>query len=111
MLVVDEHRTMGSSPEILGQLKSTILRDRNHPCFILWSLGNEEHAIQGMDVGARIAATMARLVGRLDPTRPVTLATNGDWGSQVSQIMDVQGCNYVVCGGATSSTLTLQISP
>jgi beta-galactosidase len=100
MLVVDEHRMMGSSPQILGQLKSLILRDRNHPSVILWSLGNEEHAIQGTDVGARIAATMKRLVRRLDPTRPVTLAMNGAWGSQVSQIMDVQSCNYIACGDA-----------
>jgi beta-galactosidase len=100
MLVVDEHRMMGSSPEILGQLESLILRDRNHPSIILWSLGNEEHAIQGTDVGARIAATMKRLVKRLDPTRPVTLAMNGDWGSQVSQVVDVQGCNYIKCGDA-----------
>jgi beta-galactosidase len=100
MLVVDEHRMMGSSPEILGQLESLILRDRNHPSVILWSLGNEEHAIQGTDVGARIAVTMKRLVNHLDPTRPVTLAMNGDWGSQVSQVVDVQSCNYIKCGDA-----------
>jgi len=100
MLVLDEHRMMGSSPELLGQLENLVRRDRNHPCVILWSLGNEEHAIQGTEVGARIAATMKRLVRRLDPTRPVTLAMNGDWGGPVSQVVDVQGCNYIACGDA-----------
>ena len=100
MLVMDENRMMGSSPESLKQLKSLILRDRNHPCVILWALGNEEMIVQGTEVGARIAATMKRLVKRLDPTRPITLAMNGSWGSQVSQIMDVQGCNYIHCGDA-----------
>ena len=98
MLVIDENRMMGSSPELLGQLESMILRDRNHPSVILWCLGNEEHVIQGTEVGARISSTMKRLVKRLDPSRSVTLAMNGEWGSVVSLIMDVQGCNYIRCG-------------
>src|SRR6266849_5874138 len=40
MLVMDEHRKMGTSPELLGQLERLVLRDRNHPSVILWSLGN-----------------------------------------------------------------------
>ncbi|MBN1457666.1 MAG: beta galactosidase jelly roll domain-containing protein, partial [Sedimentisphaerales bacterium] len=51
MLVIDEHRLMGTTPEILGQLKRLILRDRNHPSVILWSLGNEEWAIEGNITG------------------------------------------------------------
>jgi len=98
MLVVDENRMMGSSPEALSQLKSMVLRDRNHPSVILWCLGNEEHVIQGTDTGARIVSTMKHLVKRLDPTRPVTVAMNGDWGSPVSLVCDVQGCNYIRCG-------------
>ena len=100
MMVLDEHRMMGSSPEILGQLESLILRDRNHPSVIVWCLGNEEHIIQGSEVGARIATTMKRLVNSLDPTRPITTAMNGSWGSTFSLIMDVQGCNYIACGDA-----------
>jgi len=98
MLVIDENRMVGSSPEILGQLESMILRDRNHPSVILWCLGNEEYHIQGTEVGARICSTMKRLVKRLDPSRSVTLAMNGEWGSKVSLIMDVQGCNYLRLG-------------
>ena len=98
MLVLDEQRMMGSSQEILSQLEGLILRDRNHPSVLLWCLGNEEHTIQGTDVGARIVRTMKHVVKRLDPTRLVTTAMNGSWGSAVSLINDVQGCNYIRCG-------------
>ena len=95
MLVMDETRRMESTPEGLAQLESILLRDRNHPSIILWSLGNEE-PLQGSDAGGRIVTTMKRLVRKLDPTRPVTIAMNGDWGSPVSQTVDVQGCNYFI---------------
>lgn len=98
MLVMDEQRLMGSSAEILGQVERMILRDRNHPSIILWSLGNEEHMIQGTEVGARIAATMKRTIKRLDPTRPVTAAMNASWGQGFSTVVDVQGCNYMRWG-------------
>jgi beta-galactosidase len=99
MLVMDEHRKMGASPEILGELERLILRDRNHPSVILWSIGNEEFAIQGTEVGAQVAAAMRDVVRRLDPTRPVTVAMNGGWGRGFSTVIDVQGCNYFRSGG------------
>ena len=97
MLVMDENRLLNSSPEYLGQLEEMILRDRNHPSVILWSLANEEN-LQGADTGRRIATTMKRAVRRLDPTRPITQAMNGAWGKGVSDVVDVQGCNYIACG-------------
>ena len=104
MLVLDEQRMMGSSREILSQLESLILRDRNHPSVFMWSLGNEEMSIQGTDVGARIITTMKRVAKRLDPTRLVTVADNnaspmnGSWGSEFSLVSDVLGFNYFRCG-------------
>jgi beta-galactosidase len=95
MLVMDETRRMDSTPDGMAQLESILLRDRNHPCVILWSLGNEE-PLQGSEAGARIISSMKRLVRKLDPTRPVTLAMNGEWGSQASQELDVMGCNYFI---------------
>jgi len=94
MLVMDETRTMGSSPEVLQQLESMVLRDRNHPCIIMWSLGNEEGAIQGNDSGLRIGKTMLRTVKNLDSTRPVTMAMNGGYGKGMTDIVDIQGFNY-----------------
>ena len=101
MLVLDEQRMSGSSTEILSQLESIILRDRNHPSVFLWSMGNEEMNIQGTDVGARILTIMKRVIKRLDPTRLVTIAdnnVNSSWGSEYSLVCDVQGCNYFRLG-------------
>ncbi|MEO6993129.1 MAG: beta-galactosidase GalA [Lacunisphaera sp.] len=94
MLVIDENRLMGTSPEQLGQLEAMIRRDRNHPSVILWSLGNEEWAIEGNILGARIAASMQRFVRRLDPTRLDTVAISGGWGG-ISTTIDVAGFNYI----------------
>jgi beta-galactosidase len=97
MLVMDENRHLSSSPEGLSDLESMILRDRNHPCIILWSMANEE-PLQGTDAGARIVTTMNALTRALDPTRPTTTAMNGDWGGAFSLAHDVQGCNYSIQG-------------
>ena len=40
MLVMAEPRAFGSSPYALDQIHSLVERDRNHPCVILWSIGN-----------------------------------------------------------------------
>jgi beta-galactosidase len=93
MLVMDETRHLDSSPQGLFELDSLLRRDRNHPCIFLWSLGNEE-PIQKTDAGGRIAASLKRLVHRLDPTRQVTQAMNGGWGGLNSDVLDVQGFNY-----------------
>jgi beta-galactosidase len=95
MLVMDETRHLDSSPQGLFELESLLRRDRNHPCIFLWSLGNEE-PIQKTDAGGRIAASLKRLVHRLDPTRQVTQAMNGGWGGLNSDVLDVQGFNYSI---------------
>ena len=94
MLVLDETRMMSSSEEALSQFGRLIRRDRNHPCVIAWSIGNEEWRVQGAERGALIAADMKRLARQLDPTRLVTEAMNGDWGKGLSDVVDIQGFNY-----------------
>ncbi len=93
MMVMDETRMFSSEPEGLSQLARLIRRDRNRPCVVLWSIGNEEPE-QGTPRGARIAASMKRLARRLDPSRPVTEAMNYGWGYGLSEVVDVQGFNY-----------------
>ena len=93
MLVIDETRMMSSDDEGVSQLSRMIRRDRNHPCVILWSLGNEEPQ-QGTARGARVANAMKRLANRLDPTRPCTVAMDKDWGEGITPVLDVVGFNY-----------------
>jgi beta-galactosidase len=94
LLVLDENRLMGPSPEQMGQLESMIRRDRNHPSVIIWSLGNEEWAIEGNIKGARITASMQAFAHRLDPTRRTTVANSGGWGG-TSTVIDLVGYNYI----------------
>jgi beta-galactosidase len=96
MLVLDETRMMCSTPEGLSQLERMIRRDRNHPSVIMWSLGNEEWAVQGEERGRRIVESMRRLAHRLDPSRPITVAMDSGYsnGKGVPRVVDVQGFNY-----------------
>ena len=96
MLVLDETRMMASSEEGISQFSRLIRRDRNHPCVVAWSIGNEEWRVQGLEKGALIAAAMKRVARQLDPTRLVTEAMNGDWGKGLSAVVDIQGFNYFV---------------
>jgi beta-galactosidase len=98
MLVMDENREYGINPQQLDGLKRLILRDRNHPCVIIWSLGNEEWTIEGADKGTRITQTMQTFAQRLDPTRRFTAAISGGWGAGSSVSIDVMGFNYFTHG-------------
>jgi beta-galactosidase len=65
MLVLDENRLMGSNEEHLQTLERFMKRDRNHPSVVLWSLGNEEWAIESNIKGARVGSTMQAFAQRL----------------------------------------------
>ena len=52
-------------------LRAMILRDRNHPSVVMWSIGNEIPD-QSTPEGPRLAQEMIALCHSLDPTRPVT---------------------------------------
>ncbi len=76
-------------------LRALVRRDRNHPCVILWSIGNEI-AEQDMRDKGKIAGELASIVRQEDTTRPVTAGCNnlqaGYNGFQ--KIVDVFGYNY-----------------
>lgn len=96
MLVMDENRLMGSSPELMGQFERLVVRDRNHPSIFIWSLGNEEYLIQSNMTGARIARSLIRRLKELDPTRPVTYAgNNGNAYEGINGVVPVRGFNYM----------------
>jgi beta-galactosidase len=99
MLVMDENRLMGSTPEIMGQFERLVLRDRNHPSVIIWSLGNEEETIHNTEVGRRIAQSMIQRLKDIDPTRLCTYAgNNGKNYAGINEVVPVRGFNYHLDG-------------
>jgi beta-galactosidase len=98
MLVMDENRLMSTTPEVFSQLERLMKRDRNHPCVVIWSLGNEEWSIEGSEKGARISQTMQSFAQLLDPTRRFTCAIDNSWGQGSSTVIDVMGFNYFTHG-------------
>lgn len=93
MLMIVEARLNSSDAEAMAQLERIVRRDRNHPCVILWSVGNEEPH-QGTERGARISGEMVRAVRALDPTRPTTQAFDNAFTDGASRVVDVIGFNY-----------------
>ncbi len=79
-----------------------VLRDRNHPCIIMWSIGNE--ILEKNDTsGLRIGKQLAGRFRELDPARPVTEAVNDNWRRRGLEwdstaaafaLLDVGGYNY-----------------
>ncbi len=56
-------------------LDAMVLRDRNHPSVIAWSIGNEV-VEQGDPEGAETGGRLAQYVRSLDPTRPVAIGAH-----------------------------------
>jgi beta-galactosidase len=104
MVVMDENREFGdtrsgkanerTTTNDLSDLEQEVLRDRNHPSVIMWSLCNEEFAVQATPAGGRLAKALGAVVRKLDPTRPITAALNGGHGHSMSEALDLEGFNY-----------------
>ncbi len=73
-------------------VQSMLLRDRNHPSIIMWSIGNEI-PFMGNERVDDTAKILADYVRSIDPTRPVTAAVNS-----VSEKMDNFFSALNVCG-------------
>lgn len=94
ILVIEENRLTGVNDMHVQLLKRMIERDRNHPSIILWSVGNEEWGMEWSVQGTRVVASMREYCHRLDPTRPMTVASSG--GPAVLVPADVAGYNYIL---------------
>ena len=76
-------------------LVSLIRRDRNHPCVIMWSTGNEVGE-QGYPDKWEISDFLTGICHREDPSRPVTAGCDNPWAAFQgwAGTVDVYGFNY-----------------
>ena len=101
MLVMDETRAFGTSPEATRQLSALVKRDRNHPCVFAWCVGNEEFVVENKEISHRLVKGMTRIINSLDGTRSITYAgENGPNFIGANRAAKVRGVNYVRNGGA-----------
>lgn len=81
-------------------IHAMVLRDRNHPSIISWSIGNE--VIERKDIRVVYTARqMKKAIHELDTTRPVTealCAWDRDWEIYAphAEVLDVVGYNYMI---------------
>src|SRR5664280_2045837 len=61
-------------------IDAMVLRDRNHPSVVMWSIGNEIPE-RDQPEGAKTGKMLADYIRKLDATRPLTTAANNprDW--------------------------------
>ena len=77
-------------------LENMLLRDRNHPCVVVWSIGNElSEANLTTDEGVERAAMLQDFVHSFEPTRQVSLAAQNNHQFKFAGVTDVIGYNYL----------------
>lgn len=76
-------------------LSDMILRDRNHPSVMLWSIGNEVSEARGGAEAIKRATMLQDFVHRFEPTRPVMLALQNGGDSDFAGVTDIIGYNYL----------------
>jgi beta-galactosidase len=79
--------------------RDMVMRDRNHPSIIIYSVGNEIHDNLTDSAGFKKYRDLQNLVHKYDPSRPVTMALLRPGMSKVyvdgfAAMMDVVGQNY-----------------
>lgn len=96
MLLMDETRMFGSTPDALRDVETLVRRDRNHACVLMWSIGNEEHSVQNTQIGARIARTVKRKIRELDRVNYISYGgNNGPAYEGINAEAEVRGVNYI----------------
>ncbi len=87
-------------------VESMVMRDRNHPSIIMWSIGNEIPERATPD-GVQTAKTMVAYIKDIDPTRAITSAVNDlkEDKDPYFATLDVSGYNYAVGGDSGRKNL------
>ena len=77
-------------------MENMILRDRNHPSVVLWSIGNElQEAWDESDIGVERAKMLQDFVHKKEPSRLVMLAAQNGHQEKFAGVTDVIGYNYL----------------
>jgi len=76
-----------------------VIRARNHPCVVIYSLGNEIRDDLNSEKGRAHFMELKRITEEIDPTRPITMALFNPRGMKLfengfSELLDVIGQNY-----------------
>ncbi|MBL7152594.1 MAG: DUF4982 domain-containing protein [Phycisphaerae bacterium] len=74
-------------------LDSMIRRDRNHPCVVLWSVGNEVRGEEKKETQDKLKM-LVDYVHKVEPSRKVTCGTFPKYVPDFVGIQDVAGLNY-----------------
>ncbi len=88
MLVWAETRSLNVDHGAEEELRDLILRDRNHPSIILWSLANTAGDTEG-ERSTGFLKTLNDLAHQLDPSRPTAIAVEGNADANANHFADV----------------------
>ena len=84
-------------------LSAMVLRDRNHPSVIMWSIGNEIPE-RAQPRGVEIAKQLTEHIKTLDPTRPITAAINGVAAAEAARSSTPRSSTWMSAATTTCRT-------
>ena len=111
MLIIDESAIYGSGKRMQADneefianchthLQNLVLRDRNHPSVIIWSMQNEMRWVDGRDGYRDKIGELTATIDRYDGTRPVSY--DGDNRLVPYEKQQIENLHYNIDGALTS---------